>query len=236
MKKWQIKLLPTQKLPHLKGVTSKNKRVRPTDLKNDGSGGALNWCLHLRIQSCRVILQFRSCATLQYLMFLIQSLTDCKWPICMKEISIFDLSVFWMKSLSTEVMAIMLIAIDATPWLPNNNRWYAAHIITFTCCSPHRLVSAVTPGLSGSGLAICTVGVWVGRGRRGQVSAGCYRSSGSVDALSRRIPLFPISPSSFFFPVRWIAYKQTQTVCASSFCVAASCTSLKACRGLEVGK
>lgn len=207
MKKWQIKL---QKLPHLKRVTSKNKRVRPTDLKNDGSGGALNWCLHLRIQSCGVILQFRSCATLQYLMFLIQSLTDCKWPICMKEISIFDLSVFWMKSLSTEVMAIMLIAIDATPWLPNNNRWYAAHIITFTCCSPHRLVSAVTPGLSGSGLAICTIGVRVGRGRRGRASAGCYRSS--VAALSRRIPL---SPSSFFFPGQKQTHKKT--VCASPF-------------------
>lgn len=143
----------------------------------------------------------RSCATLQYLIFLIQSLTDCKWPICMKEISIFDLSVSWMKSLSTEVMAIMLIAIDATPWLPNNNRWYAAHIITFTCCSPHRLVSAVTPGLSGSTLTICTLGVWVRGGE-------CLQ--GAITALARRVPsqpchvesfplrLFPLPPSSFF--------------------------------------
>lgn len=48
--------------------------------------------------------------------------TDCKLPICEKEISIFDLPVFWMESLSTEVMEIMLIVIDATPWLPNNNQ------------------------------------------------------------------------------------------------------------------
>lgn len=54
-----------------------------------------------------------------------------------------------MKSLGTEIMAIMLITIDATLWLPKKNQWCAAHIITFTCQPTHRLVSgAMTAGLS----------------------------------------------------------------------------------------
>lgn len=133
-------------------------------------------------------------------MFLIHALTGCKWPICMKEISIFDLSVFWMKSLSTEVMEIILIVIDATPWLPNNNRWYAAHIVTFTCCSPRRLVSVAagpigilsrhlhTWSVGARGWSVCRVPsqLWPKERRRSLVTSSQSRFASSP------------SPSSFF--------------------------------------
>lgn len=81
----------------------------------------------------------------------------------MKETNIFDLSLFWMKSLRSEVMEITLIVIDAIPWLPNNYWWYAAHIVTFTCCSLYQLVNggAVMPGPIG--IRSHQLGVW-GRG------------------------------------------------------------------------
>lgn len=146
-------------------------------------------------------------------MFLIQSLTDCKWSLCKTEISIFDLSVFWMKSLSTEVMEIMLIVIDATPWLPNNYRWYAAHIITFTCCSLHQLVSdgAVMPGLSGSSLSLpAHLGsMREGTERLHSAITGLAQSAPS-QALSRRVSRTRPPPLSLCLPfsVRWCSQQK----------------------------
>lgn len=130
-----------------------------------------------------------------------QCLADCKWPICMKETNIFDLSLFWMKSLRSEVMEITLIVIDAIPWLPNNYRWYAAHIIAFTCCSLYQLVNggAVMPGLSGSALTSCTLGSLRARWME--------RLQGAVTALTRRAPIAALSRwlgrASSLFPLFW---------------------------------
>lgn len=144
-------------------------------------------------------------------MFLIHSLTDCKWPICMREISIFDLSLSWMKSLSAEAAAVMLIAIDATLWLRNNNWWYAAHVATFKCCSLQRPVSRSDAGArTHSTLAVCIARVQV-RSRRLSAATALSRWVSPTSSLS------PLPPSSSFrwSSVRWCAHGEKKwAVCS----------------------
>lgn len=140
---------------------------------------------------------FLSCLMLWLLL-----VPNCKWPIWMKETSIFDSLLFWMKSLLSEFMEIMVIIIDAFLWLLNNYLRYAAHIIaTFTCCSLHQLVSGgtVTLGHFHTTCALTSMG-WVG-GAPSHLSPKEPRCSPVTSSQPHFVSFPPLS--SFLFLWGW---------------------------------
>lgn len=143
----------------------------------------------------------------------------------------FDLSVFGMKPLSTEVMEIMLIVIDAILWLLYNYHRCAAHIVsTFTCCSLHQLVCDVVQSWACQDQPSHHLQT-LEKGSGGGVFTGSHHSFGpknTIKALSCRLStassLFSIH-LSFFFPflflVRWCPLWKSPTVCIqnlNAFC------------------